>query len=76
MICNVSAEMTHAKCSAVKGTKCGSCPGPGTEIITFDEVTYGVLSELADFEGLTVKDAVTRFISELAQGLRHRIDGI
>jgi hypothetical protein len=74
MICNQSAKgMTHARCATVKNASCGQCPGPGTEIMTFDEVTYETLRELAEFEGVTVKAAVERFITDLVAVLRSRV---
>lgn len=76
MLCNQSTSMTHARCAAVKGSSCGSCPGPGTEILTFDEATYEAVKELADFEGVPVKRALERFITELATNLRRRTDAV
>jgi hypothetical protein len=72
VVCNQSSTMTHTRCAAVKGPKCGSCPGAGTEIITFDEATYEALQELAEFEGVSVAVALTRWITELATELRQR----
>lgn len=75
MVCNQAAVMTHARCATVKGPRCGSCPGPGTEIITLNESTYEAIQELAEFEGVTVKLALQRFITELATDLRRRTEG-
>jgi len=64
--------MTHARCTGVKNRTCGSCPGPGTEILTFNEPTYETLRELAEFEGVPVAVSLTRMLTELATELRRR----
>ena len=75
MLCNLSMHMTHAKCAIMKGnTSCGQCPGAGTELITFDEPTYEALRELAEFEGVSVKAALERWVTELAADLRARAE--
>lgn len=75
MICNqATKDMTHARCAAVRNRDCGRCPGPGTELLTFDEETYEALRELAEFEGVSVKVALERWITELATGLRRRAE--
>ena len=74
MMCNQSTSMTHARCAGVKNRTCGGCPGPGTEILTFDEQTYEALQELAEFEGVSVKVALERWITELATDLRRRAE--
>ncbi len=72
MVCNQSAT-THTQCAARRSPiSCGRCPGPGTEILTFDEATYEALQELAEFEGVSVKVALERFTTELAMELRQR----
>jgi hypothetical protein len=73
VLCNLSVNMTHTKCATMKGnTSCGQCPGAGTELITFDEPTYEALRELAEFEGVSVKVALERWVTELATDLRRR----
>lgn len=74
MICNQNAT-SHSQCAARRSpTSCGRCPGPGTELLTFDEPTYEALQELAEFEGVTVKVALERWITELATDLRRRME--
>jgi hypothetical protein len=74
MKCNQSTTMTHPRCASVRNSTCGSCPGPGTEILTFDEPTYEALREFAEFEGVTVQVALTRWIAELAAETRRQAE--
>lgn len=75
MMCNQSTTMTHARCAGVKNRSCGGCPGPGTEILTFNESTYETLRELAEFEGVPVSVALTRMLTDLATELRRSEEG-
>jgi hypothetical protein len=56
----------------LKGSSCGQCPGPGTEILTFDQPTYELLQVLAAEEGLSVAEALTKRITLLAKILLER----
>lgn len=76
MICNLSSQMTHKKCRALRNpVRCVKCPGPGTIVLTFNEEVYQVLDQLAKDDGKNVADAVKKLLHDLVAMYRAHFEG-